>query len=954
GLPGTSNLFTVNGQNENDPFLNLNNSGATNLLLGQNDVQEATVVNNGYAGQYGQLAGANVNYVTKSGTNNWHGNANYFWNGRVMNANNYFNKQSGIDRPFVNANQWGASLGGPIIKNKTFFFVNTEGLRVVLPTNTPVNIPSPQFQAATLANLAAVNPASIPFYQRMFALYNGANGATRAQNILPAGSDPVTGAATGNGCTDLAATAYTLLPAGSPCALQFRSTVNNFTHEWLLTGRVDQNIGSNDRAFVHFRTDHGFQATYTDPINPAFNAGSDQPQYEGQLNETHTFGATSVNQFILSGSWYSAIFNVANPAAARALMPFRLGFSGNAFYGLGRLLNDWPQGRNVTQYQIVDDFSKLHGSHSLKFGVNFRRNDITDYSPGFFTTGYSSGEDLTSYINGLGSSYTQNFPVRLTQPVAVYGLGFYGQDDWAIHNNLHVTLSLRADHNSNPVCQTNCFARFGGGFFDTPHNPATPYNQTIITGRHQALIDYDTINWQPRFGFAWSPFGTGRDTVFRGGFGLFTDVFPATVVDSFMNNPPVNNPFTVGPGFLSPDVAGNQQSTAAGANASFVTGFSSGGTLASIAATNPFFVPPNFTNSSRRIHSPRYQEWNLEFQQGIGQKMSFSINYVGNHGIFEANQNAGVNAFCDPVVCAGLLTTFTGVPSTGFQGLPTAPIDPRFGIVTEIQSDAVSNYNGVTVSFARRLSRIQVQANYTWSHALDEISNAGFLPFNANTNFSILQPQDPFHLRRYNYGNADYDTRHYFSMNYVWNTASLGGWRGALANWLVSGTLYTRTGYPYTAVDGNATAVLNAVGNFGVVPGAGNPIFANYIGGAPVGCDRRALVTPCPNPAAFTPAANGFGQQRRNQLYGPSFFDTDLTVQKNFKLPISEASTFGIGLQFFNLLNHPNFDQPVGDISDPQFGLIRNTVSVPTSIVGSFLGGDASPRLIQLKASVTF
>ena len=103
----------------------------------------------------------------------------------------------------------------------------------------------------------------------------------------------------------------------------------------------------------------------------------------------------------------------------------------------------------------------------------------------------------------------------------------------------------------------------------------------------------------------------------------------------------------------------------------------------------------------------------------------------------------------------------------------------------------------------------------------------------------------------------------------------------------------------------------------------------------------------------FVPA-NGFGLQRRNQLYGPRYFDTDLTVQKNFKLPISEASTFGIGFQFFNLFNHPNFDQPVGDISDPQFGLIRNTVSVPTSIVGSFLGGDASPRLIQLKASVTF
>src|SRR4029077_13133193 len=106
GLPATSNLFTVNGMNENDPFLNLNNSGATNLLLGQNDVQEATVVNNGYSTQYGGLAGANVNYVTKSGTNNFHGNANYFWNGRTMNANNWFNNLNGVARPFDNVNQW--------------------------------------------------------------------------------------------------------------------------------------------------------------------------------------------------------------------------------------------------------------------------------------------------------------------------------------------------------------------------------------------------------------------------------------------------------------------------------------------------------------------------------------------------------------------------------------------------------------------------------------------------------------------------------------------------------------------------------------------------------------------------------------------------------------------------------------------------------------------------------
>src|SRR5246127_873125 len=168
-IPATSNLFTVDGMDENDPFLNLNNSGATNLLLGQNDIDQATVVNNGYSGEYGGLAGANINYVTKAGSNRWHGNALYWWNGRTMNANNYFNNQTGTPRPFDNANQWAASLGGPIRKDKTFFFVNAEGVRVLLPTSAKVNIPTPHFQAATLIHLQP-QPASIPFYQTLFSL----------------------------------------------------------------------------------------------------------------------------------------------------------------------------------------------------------------------------------------------------------------------------------------------------------------------------------------------------------------------------------------------------------------------------------------------------------------------------------------------------------------------------------------------------------------------------------------------------------------------------------------------------------------------------------------------------------------------------------------------------------------------------------------------------------------
>jgi len=935
GLPATSNLFTVNGMNENDPFFNLNNSGATNLLLGQNDVEEVSVVNNGYSAQYGGLAGANVNYVTKSGSNKLHGNANYFWNGSALNANSWFNNDAGVSKAFDNANQWSASLGGPIRKDKTFFFVDTEGLRVELPTSTAVNIPSPLFQQVTLANLQANNPTAVPFYQQMFNLYNNANGASGAVPLSTGDLD------CGN-FTDVASG----LGVSAPCGLQFRSTAGNQTNEWLLSTRIDQNFGNNDRAYIHFRTDHGLQSSYTDPISPVFNGQSNQPQYEGQFNETHSFSANAVNEFILSGSWYSAVFQPASLPAATALMPFRLSFAGGAFYDLGRDLNTWPQGRNVTQYQIVDNFSKLKGKHNLKFGVNFRRNDITDHAPGFFTTGQNVGEDVASFFSGTGTAFIQSFATRPTQPVALYALGLYAQDEWAIRSNLKLTFAVRAEHDSNPVCQTDCFARLANNFQDIAHDPSQPYNAAILTGLHQALPDYTQIDWEPRFGFAWSPRGAGTSTVIRGGIGLFNDFFPGTIADNFMNNSPNYNQFIVGPAPLSPADPSGILAQAAGANQAFVSGFASGGTLASITASSPFFVPPSVSNSSNFVHAPQYQEWNLEVQQGIGQKMSLSVNYVGNHGVWEPVQNAGLNAFCD-TTCLGQL----GSPATQFGDLPTAAADPRFGTVTEVSNAGISNYNGLTVSFQRKFSSLELQANYTWSHALDEISNGGFLPYSFATNESTSNPQDPFNLRQFNYGNADYDTRHYFSLNYVWTTPKMGSKLGLLTNWTVSGTLFARSGLPFTVIDSNATGILNGF-NYGTTNGSN--VFANSVGGAPSSCDSSAVSTPCLTAAQFSPAVSGFGQQRRNQFTGPRYFDTDFSVMKNFNIPRWEAGKLGVGFQFFNLFNHPNFDQPVSDVASPSFGTILSNVSVPTSILGSFLGGDASPRLIQMKASLTF
>src|SRR6201993_5047193 len=181
GLPATANLFTINGNDYNDPFLNLNNSGASNLLLGSNEVQEVAVVSNGYTGQYGRQAGAQVDYTTKSGTNKFHGNATYNYNTDAFNANDFFNNASSTPLPKERNNQWAASLGGPIWKDKAFFFVDTEGLRYILGSSTDVVVPTPAFAAAVLNNLSSYGfPNSVPFYTNMFNLWDSAPGISRA------------------------------------------------------------------------------------------------------------------------------------------------------------------------------------------------------------------------------------------------------------------------------------------------------------------------------------------------------------------------------------------------------------------------------------------------------------------------------------------------------------------------------------------------------------------------------------------------------------------------------------------------------------------------------------------------------------------------------------------------------------------------------------------------------
>jgi hypothetical protein len=404
---------------------------------------------------------------------------------------------------------------------------------------------------------------------------------------------------------------------------------------------------------------------------------------------------------------------------------------------------------------------------------------------------------------------------------------------------------------------------------------------------------------------------------------------------------PLFNAQSNDPIYHSPDEPANLFRDAAASNTAFLQGFSGGGTLASIGATARFFVPPAFTNTIN-TSAPRYQEWSVSVQQGFGTRNAFTMSYVGNHGIHIPVLFAGLNAFCSPPTVSG-----AGC-SAGFVGLPATVPDPRFATVSELRSVGLSNYNGLVTSYRRILDHgVQVQANYSWSHSIDEVSNGGIFGFNAMS--SILGPQGN-DLRRYSYGSADYDTRYYFSANYLWEIPYKHGPTSLLKGWQVFGTVFKRSGLPYTVIDsstGNVLAQFNYTG----------ATYASFLSGPKAECSnpKRACLVESQFSSPITQALPGFGQQRRNQFYGPGFFDTDLAIVKNTSIPGIEKARFTLGAEFFNVFNHPNFNQPNADIANPSsFGFITGTVNPPTTIYGSLLGGDASPRLIQLTARLAF
>jgi Carboxypeptidase regulatory-like domain len=955
GIPTASVLYTLNGADDMDPYLNINNSGASNNTLGSNEVAEAAVVLNAYSADYGRMAGAQVNWVGKSGTNSFHGNLYHNYNDKIFNANDFFNNQAGIQEPRSDAHQFGGQIGGPIRKNKLFFLVNYESLRYALPDSGVVKIPSPQMQTYTLAHIPA---AALPLYQDAFNLWNNAPGA---QNAVPEtnGNGPLQdglghlgcGNGTfygGGGHTPIAAPGGGQFGINVPCTYAFGADASEQNSESLFTARVDYNLSDKNKLSFRYNYDWGLQATGPSFITPVLNELSHQPADSGQLTYTAVITPTLVNNFIGSGSWYQAQFGYSNLSKALSVMPDSFNVSDAGWASLGVATN-FPQGRDVGQAQFVDDLTWTHGRHTFKGGFNYRYNKVTDFTnnEGAFLGRYTFADltdFTTSQINatGLGDSFSQSFPNLYQVHLRLNSLGAYVQDEWRVRNNLTLTLGFRIEHDGNPSCVDNCFARLNQQFGTAGYSggASIPYNQTISTGLHNLYQGLETVIPEPRFGFAWSPFGQGK-TVIRGGIGLFANLFAASVASSvFRNAPSVFTPtVTFGEAGPATDPASSAYAAAAAANV-FRGGFSAGDTLSQLQAAlgKIPFSAPNYYSAPNNFVAPKVTEWSLSIEHPVTQHNVVALTYNGNHGYDNSLSNGFANAFL-------LLSNGTNkYYGTSFAGLPTAAPDPRFLTVTQILTQGYSNYDGLTVQLRHAFSHgLQGQIGYTWSHAL-----------------GLTTVYNPYNLG-FGYGNLPIDRRNAISSDLIWQEPKLGNkyLNFVGGGWTFGAKMYIYSGTPFSSSDSKINAQINSGGGF-----SGTFLATVIDPNIATNCSavHGSSAAPCFTTSQFetynstsgvsTPIQTNFGQTGPGVFRGPGFFNLDTNVTKKFF--IHEKMNIELGAQFYNALNHPNFSNPTASITSGTLGYTSGDIAPPTSIYGSGQGALVTGRVIVITGKFSF
>lgn len=870
---GVSSISPVNGAGMAGAVGSYSALGGTNSLVSVDALQEFRIQTSTYAPEFGRTPGAQISIVTRSGTDQFHGSLfNYFRND-ILDANDWFADNAGLAKPKERQNDFGGTLSGPILKGRTFFFFSYEGLRLRLPQVAETTVPCD----ATCAVAGNVRANATPVMQTYLNAYPLPNGA----EVLSSGS------ATGTA--------------------EFNASYSNAASLDAYSLRIDHKL--NDKFTVFGRYDYS-------PSNVLARGG----QYDalsqlapsrikvqtGTAGLTWMVSPTISNDFRFNYSWVSATGNYYldgfGGAVPTSSFPFPSPYStaDSAFSILLFALTNWSinvgKGDENLQRQInlVDGFSLSSGTHNFKFGVDYRR-----LSPLTSPFAYAQSDFFNDMPSAAGGQVSGGATVESNKPAALLfrDVDFYAQDTWHARSHLTLTYGLRWDLDFAPT-STNGVALEGV----TGYNVSN-LSQLALAPPGTRIFETDYRSLAPRIGAAYElSRNPERQTVVRGGFGVFYDLATAQVGNLIIQGYPYDALAFPDPGPFP------------------------------LSAPPPPITPPDATQGmiaafDPHLRSPYTLEWNVAVEQALGIQQTFSLSYLGSKGsrLIESAQVTSPN--------------------------------PNYLDAILIGNTASSNYNALQAQFTRRLSKgLQVLASYTWSHSLDDASTG------------LGNSSDAFGGGASSYGPSDFDVRHAFSAALTYDVPvprSGGVMKSILGGWSTDNVIQARSASPVDVFNGQFNE-LHAGYQLNVRPDivAGQPF---YLSGSK--CSILYL-SQCPggrgiNPAAFvTPPVDSQGipirqgDLSRNALRGFGSTQWDFAVHRDF--PIHESLKLQFRAEMFNVLNHPNFGPPIGDLSQQNFG--ESTAMLGASLSGSAVGGGAlsplyqigGPRSIQLALKLTF
>jgi hypothetical protein len=919
------NNYRVNGISIND-YSNGSPGSTLGVNLGVDAIQEFSVLIGNYSADYGRASGGVVNAITKSGTNQFHGDAYWFIREKGLDARNYFD----TTLPPFHRNQFGASGGGPIRKNKTFLFADYEGIRQDKSDTFSNLVPSAAARgigANGQPTVAVVNGNPLPGAGQPGAAPNPDPVTHIDKAVIPyLGFYPLPNAGlVGNGDTGNFNT----------------SGVERLTENYV-TAKVDHHFSDRDSFGGSWFYDNA-PLTQPDSLVDVLTENFTRRQMIG-LEETHIFSASLVNTARLGFSRVrakvTAPVSALNPLAkdpSLGAIPGRFAPALNV-PGLvtmtGSLGSVSADILTWNSFQFYDDAFLTRGTHSLKFGFAFEHMQNDEFSGGVPPNGQFNFPSLAGFLLNQPTSVNLDDQAT-TKPINVRQtlFGAYIHDDWRVRPNLTLNLGLRYEPTTVPTEANNTFA-----VLTSLTSPAeTPVK--AFWGKNQTLL-----NFQPRIGFAWDPLGHGK-TAIRGGFGIFDEL-------------PLPWVFTHGStGVLPYQLEKDASKLPAG---SFPTGAVALANLPNLTTVGNRFIQQN-------PHRNYAMNWNLNIQHEIAANLTAAIAYVGSHTVHGPFSTDDSNMVLPTLTSAGYLwpcdQSVAGFPNPPCTGGGTR-LNPNVGRIRATWWDNSSTYEGLQAGISKRMSHgIQAQGSYTWSKCMD-MGSGGLLgdPY-ANSLSSLM-----FFNRGGRRGLCDFNITHNFVLNYLWQVPTpdfAGGiGRRILGGWEFGGVLVASTGSPFTVTIGgdplgqNSTDAKNFASRLSG-PGCGNPVnpgnVTNYL--------KLQCFSPPLAPASFAgvcqPASDGkggfvpggcmnlFGNAGRNTVVGPGLINVDMSVFKNNYI---ETNSGNINIQFraefFNIMNHANFQSPLHN------SVLFNQDGSPANGAGAIDATATAARQIQLGLKV--